>query len=221
MTEAKIQQWTVHEPYLNLHCKLGEGPYYEASTERLRFVDIINKRVHAVSLKEGGGPDGAAPVETIQLDVPVSVTADIQGHDPRDKILVGVKYGVAVLDRATGRYDYVARFAAANNNDDDRTRSNDGAVDPHGRFWLGSMTDFGLGDFQPEGKEVCPFLHSPPAPSWRKGPVREIPLNQETIRQTTRMGKQKTGTGWCDSMERSCHAGAWRKRNSWQGLVHA
>lgn len=144
----------MREPYLNLHCKLGEGPYYEESTDSLRFVDIINRRVHAVSLKEG--PDS---LKTIQLDVPVTVTADIQGYDPRHKILIGVKYGIAVLDRSTGHYEYVARFAAANHQgqDNKRLRSNDGAVDPHGRFWLGTMTDFGLGEVQPEGKELSAF----------------------------------------------------------------
>lgn len=146
-----FQEWTVSEPYLNVHCKLGEGPYYEEATNSLRFVDIISKRVHTVSL--GAGPDS---LETIQLDVPVTVTADVEGRDPRDEILVGLKYGVALLDRRTGRYKYLARFAAAEGGvegaqDNERLRSNDGAVDPHGRFWLGSMTDFGLGDVQAEG----------------------------------------------------------------------
>lgn len=150
-----FQEWAVSEPYLHAHCKLGEGPYYEEATHSLRFVDIIGKRVHTVSL--GAGPDS---LETIQLDVPVTVTADVEGRDPRDEVLVGLKYGVALLDRRTGRYEYVARFAAAEEDavqeprDNERLRSNDGAVDPHGRFWLGSMTDFGLGDFQAEGMYV-------------------------------------------------------------------
>lgn len=157
MAEENIQEWTVREPWLNLHCKLGEGPYYEESTDSLRFVDIINKRVYAVSLKEG--PES---LKTIQLDVPVTVTADIEGYDPKDRILIGVKYGIAVLDRSTARYDYIARFAAADNGQENkRTRSNDGAVDPQGRFWLGSMTDFGLGDIQTEGKKLLQFLSLP------------------------------------------------------------
>lgn len=146
MAGETFQEWTVSEPYLNLHCKLGEGPYYEEATHSLRFVDIISKRVHTVSL--AAGPDS---VQTIQLDVPVTVTADLEGHDPQVKILIGVKYGIALLDRKTGEYEYVTRFAAADGTDNDRLRSNDGAVDPHGRFWLGSMTDFGKGDIQAEG----------------------------------------------------------------------
>lgn len=154
MAEGNSKEWTVQEPYLNLGCKLGEGPYYEESTDSLRFVDIINKRVHAVSLKEG--PES---VKTIQLDVPVTVTANIEGIDPKEKILIGLKYGIAVLNRSNGQYEYVARFASAHQDhkDNERLRSNDGAVDPHGRFWLGSMTDFGQGEFQPEGKKIPLF----------------------------------------------------------------
>ncbi|KAI1414680.1 SMP-30/Gluconolaconase/LRE-like region-domain-containing protein [Hypoxylon sp. FL1857] len=145
--EAKpeLQQWRVTEPFLHLHCGLGEGPYYEAATHSLRFVDIKKKRVHIVDLSN---PNPESAVETIQLDTPVTVTADIEGVDPRDRIVIGAKYGIAALDRHTGKYEYIARFSA--DADNERLRSNDGAVDPHGRFWLGTMTDIGL-DLQPEG----------------------------------------------------------------------
>ncbi|KAI1393435.1 SMP-30/Gluconolaconase/LRE-like region-domain-containing protein [Hypoxylon trugodes] len=142
---AGLQQWHATAPFLHLHCELGEGPYYEAATHKLRFVDIKKKRVHAVDLNAA---DPASAVETIQLDTPVTVTADIDGVDPRERILIGAKYGIAELDRRSGRYEYLARFSS--DKDDERLRSNDGAVDPHGRFWLGTMTDIGL-DLQPEG----------------------------------------------------------------------
>jgi len=142
-TNSGFQEWHVTEPYLHLHCALAEGPYYERATNSLRFVDIKKHRVHWVNLAEG-----PSSVTTVQLDVPVTVTADIEGVDPRERILIGVKYGIAVLDRKTGKYEYVARFAESDN---ERLRSNDGTADPHGRFWLGSMTDIGL-DLQAEGK---------------------------------------------------------------------
>ncbi|KAI1335512.1 hypothetical protein F5Y15DRAFT_245997 [Xylariaceae sp. FL0016] len=141
--QPTLQQWHVKAPYIpDLRCGLGEGPYYEAATNSVRCVDIKKQRVHWVNLDEG--PTSLA---TVQLDTPVTVTADIEGVDPRDRILIGAKYGIAVLDRKTGRYEYVARFASSDN---ERLRSNDGAVDPHGRFWLGTMSDIGL-DLQPEG----------------------------------------------------------------------
>lgn len=141
---ADLQQWTVEKPWLEMHCQLGEGPFYEKTTKTVRFVDIIKKQVHTVSLAEG-----FSSLKTIQLDICPTVTANIAGVDPQDKILLGVKYGVAVLDRKTGEYEILKRFNEPNN---ERLRSNDGAVDPNGRLWLGSMTDFDLGPFRPEGE---------------------------------------------------------------------
>ncbi|MBE3046331.1 SMP-30/gluconolactonase/LRE family protein [Candidatus Bathyarchaeota archaeon] len=145
---SDFQVWTATEPFVEPHCKLGEGPFYEAESNTLRFVDIIQHRLHTVSLT-----DGPSSLTTLQLDAPVTVTADIEGVDPREKILIGVKYGLAVLDRKTGSYEYVARLREPAQ---ERVRTNDGAADPRGRFWLGTMTDFGLGEFKPEGKS-CPL----------------------------------------------------------------
>ncbi len=36
MASSQWQEWKVDEPYLNLHCSLGEGPYYEKATNTLR-----------------------------------------------------------------------------------------------------------------------------------------------------------------------------------------
>ncbi|KAI0902296.1 SMP-30/Gluconolaconase/LRE-like region-domain-containing protein [Annulohypoxylon nitens] len=146
-----IQRWNVMLPYIHLQCGLGEGPYYEPARHYLRFVDIKKKRLHIVDLYKSKSDIGEQ-VKTIQLDTPVTVTADIDGVDPRERIAIGAKYGVAVLDLRSGKYEYVSRFssAAEGASDNERIRSNDGAIDPHGRFWLGTMTDIGL-DLQPEG----------------------------------------------------------------------
>jgi sugar lactone lactonase YvrE len=141
-----LQEWEVKEPYIKLHCQLGEGPYYEKAANTLRFVDIIAKRLHTVDLAKG-----PVSLTTLQLDTPIGVTADIEGIDPQEKILLGVKHGIAVLDRKTGAYEYVTKFFGKEN---PRIRGNDGAVDPLGRFWLGSMTDFGQGQVLPEGKAL-------------------------------------------------------------------
>ncbi|CAK7228031.1 rRNA-processing protein cgr1 [Sporothrix bragantina] len=150
----KIQVWEVTEPYLDLHCLLGEGPFYEESTHSLRFVDIRKEHLHTIDLAAG-----PSSLKTLQLDTPITVTGDIEGVDPRDKIVAGLKYGLAVLDRKTGQYEYLQKFSEGKEGpvypktpvDFERVRGNDGAADPHGRFWLGSMTDHGLGEFQPEG----------------------------------------------------------------------
>lgn len=146
------QRWHVTAPYLETHCALGEGPYYEPATKTLRFVDIIKKQLHTVSLAEG-----PSSLKTLQFDEPVSVTADIDGRDPQDAILIGAKQGMAVLDRKTGKYEYLAKFDSDPNKE--RIRSNDGGVDPHGRFWLGTMTGLDLGPFKAEGESarICLF----------------------------------------------------------------
>lgn len=139
-----LQQWSASEPYLETHCSLGEGPYYEPGTNTLRFVDIIKQRLHTVSLTEG-----PSSLKTLQFSEAITVTADIEGRDPQASLLVGAKQGLAVLDRKTGQYEYVTKFEDEKG---DRIRSNDGVVDPNGRFWLGTMTDFNRGPFQPEGE---------------------------------------------------------------------
>jgi len=50
---ADIKRWTVSEPYLQIDCSLGEAPYYEKNTNRLRFVDILKEKLHVIDLKEG------------------------------------------------------------------------------------------------------------------------------------------------------------------------
>ncbi|KAG9233327.1 hypothetical protein BJ875DRAFT_50088 [Amylocarpus encephaloides] len=142
---ADIQRWTVTEPYLDVHCGLGEAPYYEAEHNTLRFVDIIKKRLHTVDLHVG-----PRSLKTLQLDMPVGVTADVEGVDSRKKILVGGKSGVYLLDRETGKSELLRKFYDTEEKDE-RLRSNDGAVDPEGRLWLGAMNDFWVGEPQAEG----------------------------------------------------------------------
>jgi sugar lactone lactonase YvrE len=93
-----FQTWQVTEPYLNIHCSLGEAPYYEVPTNTLRFVDIKNHRFHMINLSVG-----PSSLKTIQLDIPVGVTADINGVDPQKKILIGGKDGPGSLRSGDGK----------------------------------------------------------------------------------------------------------------------
>ncbi|PHH60691.1 hypothetical protein CDD81_1343 [Ophiocordyceps australis] len=146
MAHVAVAQWNVTQPWLEPHCALGEGPFYESQTHSIRFVDIKKCQLLTASLH--GGPES---LHVLQVDATSpSVTADIQGVDPREQIVVGVKQGLAVLDRRSGHCRLLSRFAAGEQ-DNARLRSNDGAVDCNGRFWLGSMTDFDFGEVQAEG----------------------------------------------------------------------
>jgi sugar lactone lactonase YvrE len=151
---ASIQKWTVTEPYLDIHCGLGEAPYYEASRNHLRFVDIKNKRLHSVNLSIG-----PSSLTTLQLDMPVGVTADIESEDSSKKILVGGKSGVYILDRESGKYELLKKYYDSEEKDE-RLRSNDGAVDTEGRFWVTTMNDFWVGEPQAEGLSDSLFLVS-------------------------------------------------------------
>jgi len=145
---AEIQRWVVKEPWLNIHCSLGEGPYYEPATNTLRFVDIIKKQLHTVGVAEG-----PRSLKTLQFDQPLGVTADIEGVDPSKRILVGGKGGIFLLHRETGKLDLLKKFY--DNVDlerDDSMRSNDGAVDPQGRFWVATMNDFHVSPMRSDGK---------------------------------------------------------------------
>lgn len=136
------QRWVVDQPFLDAKLKLGEGPYFEEKSNILRFVDIIQHQVHQVSLSEG-----VSTHSVLQLDVSVSFIAGIRGRSLSEKVLVGLKHGVALLCSKTGRYEYLAKLDLP---DGDRIRTNDGAVGPDGSVWFGTMTDFGH-DQAPEG----------------------------------------------------------------------
>ncbi|RFU73091.1 hypothetical protein TARUN_9165 [Trichoderma arundinaceum] len=146
MAATGFQQWKVEKPWLELKCALGEGPFYEKETNSVRLVDIKKKQVLSFSVTDDGD---ASSLKTVQLDTCPTVTVDIEGVDPQDRILLGVKHGIAVLDRQTGTYELLAKFNDQKSTE--RIRANDGAADPHGKFWLGSMTDFEYGEPQPEG----------------------------------------------------------------------
>lgn len=69
---------------------------------------------------------------------------------------MGGKHGIYILERDSGKLELLKRFYDSEERDD-RLRSNDGAVDPQGRFWIGTMNDFHVGAPQAEG-EFFPYL---------------------------------------------------------------
>ncbi|WPG97280.1 Hypothetical protein R9X50_00005400 [Acrodontium crateriforme] len=153
---AEIKKYTIAEPYLDLHAQLGEGPHWEQDRNTLRFVDIAKKKLYFIDLKQG-----PSSLRTIDLDFSIGVTADIESNE--DEIVFGGKLGYGILNRSSGATRWIAKMW----NDDerkedgggkpgvgkckeDRMRSNDGAIDPKGRFLVGAMNDFADG-FMDEG----------------------------------------------------------------------
>lgn len=57
-----------------------------------------------------------------------------------------------MLERKTGKLELLKEFHETEDKERDaRLRSNDGAIDPEGRFWIGTMNDFCVGTPKPEG----------------------------------------------------------------------
>ncbi|KAK4697434.1 hypothetical protein P7C71_g649, partial [Lecanoromycetidae sp. Uapishka_2] len=143
---ANIQTWKVSEPYIQMKCGLGEAPFYETNTGCLRFVDIVKEKLHIVDLKTG-----PSSLQSFDLGTPVSTSADIEGNE--DEIIVGAKYGYALMNRKTKKLEYIKKVWERSDGEgkDERMRFNDGIVDPLGRYWAGTMNDPKVHEPSPEG----------------------------------------------------------------------
>ncbi|KAI4120550.1 MAG: hypothetical protein LQ338_006935 [Usnochroma carphineum] len=131
-----IKRWEVEEPYLHLHCGLGEAPYYEEASHTLRFVDIVKEKLHTVDLKKGPSSHQIHDLETA-----ISTTALIEGTG--DKLIVGAKLGYATLQLGSKKLDYIKKYWDERDGPGkaERMRGNDGAVDAAGRYWVDTMND--------------------------------------------------------------------------------
>ncbi|KAF2264408.1 SGL-domain-containing protein [Lojkania enalia] len=137
MLNMGIKQYGTAEPWLKLKCGLGEAPFWEESTNTLRFVDIERLELHSVDLIAGPSSH-----RVIKMDISIGCTADIEGNDK--EFIFGGKYGYGICNRETGEYRWVKKVWNEEEIKDgkpDRMRSNDGAVDSQGRFWVGFMDD--------------------------------------------------------------------------------
>jgi sugar lactone lactonase YvrE len=135
------------EPLLAERFEHPEGVVWDAAAERLLWVDLLAGRVHACDA-DGGR------LTTLELGRPVGAVAPRVGGG----LVCAVREGFALLDDGPGLPAPAAASptappagsaapaapAAAPRLLDDRLRDaplrmNDGAVDPRGRFWAGSM----------------------------------------------------------------------------------
>ncbi|KAA8894888.1 regucalcin like protein [Sphaerosporella brunnea] len=143
---ATIETISVTEPFLDVACALGEGPFVEEEQGTLRFVDIVRKELHTVALS-----GDSSTHRIVGLDDSVGVTADIEGRNNNNEFLVAAKRGFALLDRNTGKLSYIKKVYEDDAEMAERMRFNDGAVDSRGRFWAGTMNDFHVEELKAEG----------------------------------------------------------------------
>lgn len=120
MTPRRLQA----ELVLDAGAELGEGPLWDHDRGILIFVDIHQRRVHIFDPSDGGH-------RVFEMDRPVTAL----GLTSRGDWIAAAGAGFARLD-PDGRLQPIVEVEPASR----RTRMNDGAVDPAGRFWAGTMS---------------------------------------------------------------------------------
>ncbi|MFL5918032.1 MAG: SMP-30/gluconolactonase/LRE family protein [Gaiellaceae bacterium] len=109
------------EVAVRANAKLAEGPRWDAAARRLLWVDIESRELHVLE----GGEDRA-----IGFDAMVSAAAPTTGGS----VLVALADRLALVDLAHESVRPLVRLPHG-----PALRSNDGACDAAGRFWIGTM----------------------------------------------------------------------------------
>ncbi|MDQ3705082.1 MAG: SMP-30/gluconolactonase/LRE family protein [Chloroflexota bacterium] len=116
------------EHVLDVQHKLGEGPRWNADEQALYWVDIENDSFYRYYPGDG-------TFEGFGVGMPVGALAFREAGG----LVLAVRDGLALWDFNKSRLDFVADTELEKK----ESRFNDGAVDPEGRFWAGTMTHDG------------------------------------------------------------------------------
>jgi sugar lactone lactonase YvrE len=108
---------------IDARAELGEGPRWDAATGRLLWVDIEGRLLH-VSDPETGADRAIAVDNRVGVGVPMS----------DGRVLLALADRLAALDLENEAVETLAPMPHGA-----RLRLNDGACDPQGRFWVGSL----------------------------------------------------------------------------------
>ena len=121
MTTPEVIAWPL-EPGL-----LSEGPRWDEERQELLWVDILGRGFHRATVRGDGSPDR---VRTMALDRHVGAVAPVVGGG----YVLAAGQGFLFVDEA-GAVRELAQPEAGRVD----VRMNDGACDPQGRFWAGTM----------------------------------------------------------------------------------
>jgi len=120
-------------PFVNRKYCLGEGVIWDYRCNRLIWLDIVHGKLYSMN------PDKCEAIR-VDLAQPVGTVVPLQGDINKDKVIVALLKGFAVVDLITGEFtDYLGNPESMSLN----LRWNDGKCDPQGRLWVGSMHMFG------------------------------------------------------------------------------
>jgi sugar lactone lactonase YvrE len=129
------------------NCLLGEGPMWHPERGELFWFDIIARKLH-----------------TKARHWTFDTNASAAGWVDRDTLLIATAKDFRLLHLESGKSETVAPLEAENPG----TRSNDGRVDPHGGFWIGTMglaAEVGAGAiyrfYKGELRTIYPNIHIP------------------------------------------------------------
>jgi sugar lactone lactonase YvrE len=118
-------------PVAGTTSELGECPLWHAASRSLFWVDITGRAIRRLDTRTGAVRHWAMPEEPGCI----GLVADDAGDAAPDRLVVALRSGFHLLgldgddlSRLTGPLFDTSRF-----------RFNDGAVDPAGRFWAGSV----------------------------------------------------------------------------------
>jgi len=106
---------------------LSEGPRWHAERGELLWVDILGRKLHRGTLTADGG---LGRIETISLEQHVGAVAPAIGGG----YVVAAGQGFLFVDDFGAVHELAQPEAGR-----DEVRMNDGACDPQGRFWAGTM----------------------------------------------------------------------------------
>lgn len=115
---------TEPKPVCEAGAELGEGPMWDERDKALWFVDIKNDAIHRYDPKTGAQRSWKAPEYTAFI-FPASSGG----------FIAGLQSGLFKFDPESGSFDRINRIDAEHSSN----RLNDGAVDPQGRLWFGTM----------------------------------------------------------------------------------
>lgn len=116
-------------------CELGEGPHWDVESGRLYWVDIVNRAVH-----RWDPVSGLCETHSTQTSVGFALV------DREDRLIVGLDDGIYA-----STFDDSETTAIARPRMHPENRSNDGACDPRGRLWAGTMHRAASRDRTPSG----------------------------------------------------------------------
>jgi sugar lactone lactonase YvrE len=111
---------------LRAQAQIGEGPVWDARSQRLYWVDIVGQQLHVFNPADGTNTTHTCP------DIVTSVSPRAGGG-----VLLTLRRSFALFDEKTGQFDTIADVEA----DMPGNRFNDGKTDRRGRHWAGTMGD--------------------------------------------------------------------------------